>query len=90
MSPSQREYNVPSGRDVWKNQLIETFPEEKEAIENFFQMVRKASRSTKSWVMVKVLPIWLVKVMSFIGLSRWFSDFFSLGSHTLQDIVEVI
>ena len=35
---SQRKYNIPSGRGVWKKQLIEQFPDEKKAIEKFFQM----------------------------------------------------
>ena len=32
---SQRKYNIPSGRGVWKKQLIEQFPDEKKAIEKF-------------------------------------------------------
>ncbi len=90
MSPTQREYNIPSGRGVWKNQLIEQFPEEQKAIETFFSMVNKVTRQTKAWVMVKVIPIWLVKLISLFGLPRFLSDFYALGGRTLKDVVEVI
>lgn len=89
MAPSQREYLIPSGRNVWKNQLIEKFPEEKKAIEEFFSMVQRSSRQTKAWVMVKVLPVWLVSLACSLGLPRLFSDFYALGSRTTQDVVEV-
>ena len=90
MSPTQREYSIPSGRGVWKNQLIERFPEERIAIETFFSMVNKVSRQTKGWIMVKVLPIWLVNLISLFGLPRFLSDFYSLGSRTLNDVIQVI
>ena len=90
MSPSQRVYDIPAGRGVWKNQLLERFPEERKAIETIFSMVNKASHQTKAWIMVKVLPIWLVNLASLIGLPRYLSDFFGLGSRTLQDVIEVI
>jgi all-trans-retinol 13,14-reductase len=90
MSPTQREYSIPSGRGVWKNQLIERFPEERKAIETFFSMVNKVSRQTKGWIMVKVLPIWLVNLISLFGLPRFLSDFYSLGSRTLNDVIQVI
>lgn len=89
MAPSQREYLIPSGRGAWKNQLIEQFPEEKKAIEEFFSMVQRASRQGKAWIMVKVLPVWLVSFASSLGLPRLFSDFYALGGRTLQDVVEV-
>ncbi|XP_046452890.1 all-trans-retinol 13,14-reductase-like isoform X2 [Daphnia pulex] len=88
MSPTQREYNIPSGRGVWKNQLIEQFPEEQKAIETFFSMVNKVTRQTKAWVMVKVIPIWLVKLISLFGLPRFLSDFYALGGRTLKDVIE--
>lgn len=90
MSPTQREYGIPSGRGVWKKQLIEQFPEEKKAIETFFSMVNKVNHQTKAWVMVKVVPIWLVNLINFFGLPRFLSDFYALGGRTLKDVIEVI
>lgn len=90
MSPTQREYLIPSGKDAWKNQLIQTFPEEKKAIETFFSMVRKATSQGKAWVIVKVLPLWIVNVAIWLGLPRLLSDFYSLGNRTLKDVVEVV
>ena len=90
MSPTQREYLIPSGKDAWKNQLIQTFPEEKKATETFFSMVRKATIQGKAWVIVKVLPLWIVNVAIWLGLPRLLSDFYSLGNRTLKDVVEVV
>lgn len=90
MSPTQREYSIPSGRGVWKKQLIEKFPDERKAIETFFFMVDRVSHQTKAWIMVKVVPIWLVNLISLLGLPRFLSDFFALGSRTLKDVAEVI
>jgi all-trans-retinol 13,14-reductase len=89
MSPKQREYNIPSGLGVWKKHLIELFPEEQKAIETYFSMVNRVNRQMKGWVLVKVLPIWLVKLISMFGLSRFLSDFYSWDGSTLNDIIEV-
>lgn len=89
MAPSQREYLIPSGRSAWKNQLLEQFPQEKKAIETFFSMVERATRQTKTWLIVKVLPIWVVSLASSLGLPRLLSEFFALGGRTLKDVVEV-
>ena len=90
MSPTQREYLIPSGQDAWKNQLIQTFPEEKQNIETFFSMVRKATSQGKSWwVIVKLLPLWVVNLVIWLGLPRLLSNFYYLGSRTLKDVVDV-
>lgn len=88
MSPTQREYNIPSGRGVWKKQLIEQFPDERKAIETFFSMVHRIRKQTKAWIIVKIVPIWLVNLISILGLPRFLSDFFALGSRTLKDVIE--
>nr|CAH0101002.1 unnamed protein product [Daphnia galeata] len=88
MSPKQREYNIPSGLGVWKKHLIELFPEEQKAIETYFSMINRVNRQIKGWVLVKVLPIWLVKLISMFGLSRFLSEFYLWDGSTLKDIIE--
>lgn len=89
MAPTQREYLIPSGQGVWKKQLIETFPEEEKAIETFFSMVRRATDTRKAWIIVKVLPLWIVNLAIWLGLPRLLNDFYYLGGRTLKDVVEV-
>lgn len=90
MSPSQRQYNIPSGRGAWKKQLIERFPDEKKAIERFFDMVSRASRNSKAFIFVKMLPVWMTTLANRLGLASAFSDFFALGKRSLKDTVEVM
>jgi all-trans-retinol 13,14-reductase len=89
MSPTQREYKTPSGVGVWKKQLIEQFPDERKAIENFFSMVNRMKNSYKDFIMVKLLPIWVFNLISLFGLSSFFSHYFTLSGSTLKDVIEV-
>nr|CAH0101005.1 unnamed protein product [Daphnia galeata] len=88
MSPTQREYKTPSGVGVWKKQLIERFPDERKAIENFFSMVNRMKNSYKDFIMVKLLPVWVFNLISLFGLSRFFSHYFTLSGSTLKDVIE--
>ena len=90
MSPTQREYNIPSGKGEWKKQLIEKFPDEQKAIETFFSMIDRVNYQMKSWIITKLVPMWLINFINLFGLSHFFSDFYALGSRTLQDVIEVI
>ena len=89
MSPSQRKFDIPSGRGAWKKQLVERFPAEKQAIERFFELVSRASRNSKSFVFVKMMPIWMVTLANRLGIINYWSDFFALGRRTLKETVEV-
>jgi hypothetical protein len=88
-TPNQRKYSIPSGKGVWKKQMLQQFPDETKAIETFFQMVERASSGTKAFVIVKILPIWIVRWCNRFGLFKLFSDFFSLGNRRLKDVIEV-
>jgi len=86
--PEQRVYNVPSGKDAWKKQLKEQFPDEKQAIDRFFDLVQQASYDTQSFAMVKILPLWMVNLANLLGITYWFSSYFSLGRKTVKEVVE--
>ena len=88
-SPQQRRYNIPSGRGVWKKQLLQQFPDETEAIEKFFNLVDRITKAKNAFVIVKILPIWIVRLCDKLGLLNLFSDFFAFGHRTLKDVVEV-
>jgi all-trans-retinol 13,14-reductase len=92
MSPSQQQYNIPTGPDVFKNQLIERFPNERKAIETYFTMVKRAHSplSIVSLLAVKLLPLWFVNLLNLPGLSYRLSDFFALSRRSVKDIVEVL
>ena len=87
--PEKREYNIPSGKGAWKKQLMEQFPYEKQAIDRFFDLVQQASYDTQSFAMVKILPLWIVKLANLLGITYWLSSYFSLGRQTVKQVVEV-
>ncbi len=90
MSPTKREYSIPSGLGVWEKQLIKSFPDERKAIETFFSMVKRVNHQIKGWILVKFLPLWLVNLMNLFGLPRFLSDFYAWDRRTLAEVIEVI
>ena len=89
MSPQQRQYDIPSGRGEWKKLLKQQFPQEEKAIDEFFGMVQRVHNSISTWLMTKVLPVWVVNVAARIGIFRLFSPFFDLGRKSVKEITEV-
>ena len=89
MSPLQRQYDIPSGRGEWKKLLKQQFPQEEKAIDEFFEMVQRVHNSISTWLMTKVLPVWVVNVAARIGIFRLFSPFFDLGRKSVKEITEV-
>ena len=91
MSSSQREFNIASGPDEFKNQLLKEFPDEIKAIETFFTLLKRAyqPKGTMAWFGVKLIPLWLMNVLNFFGLPYYLSDFYSLSRRSLKDVVEV-
>ena len=91
--PSQRRFNIGSPRGEWQRQMIQDFPQEKEAINKFFNMADKITNfESGQWVtMVKVLPLWLVRICHRVGLFRFFSPFFALNEMgTVNEVVKVM
>ena len=92
MSPSQQRFNISSPRGEWQRQLIQDFPSEKEAIIKFFNMANKITTYdfSLSVIIVKVLPLWFVRVCDRLGLIQLFSPFFFMQSKgTLDKVIKV-
>ena len=91
MNSSHQEFSIVSGPDEFKNQLLKQFPDEMKAIETFFTLLKRAyqPKGTVAWFGVKLLPLWLMKVLNFFGLPYYVSDFYSLSRRSLKDVVEV-
>jgi all-trans-retinol 13,14-reductase len=89
MSPQQRQYDITSGRGEWKKLLKQQFPQEEKAINEFFAMVHRVHNSIFTWLLTKVLPVWVVNVAARIGIFHLFSPFFDLGRKSVKQITEV-
>lgn len=64
----KRKYPVVKGKEEWRKSLKSKFPKETKAIDKFFELVDKASSTRQSWVILKILPLWLSKFLINTGL----------------------
>ena len=69
--------------------LIFYFPDEKEAIEKYFKMVKDVRSGVMMFGLVKLLPHWLVKLLCWTRLIYW-TKFSALGELSLQDVLNKI
>eukprot|EP00092_Neocalanus_flemingeri_P062333 GFUD01075188.1.p1 GENE.GFUD01075188.1~~GFUD01075188.1.p1 ORF type:complete len:613 (-),score=151.65 GFUD01075188.1:74-1912(-) len=58
-----RVYPVSTGTHEWMKQLKKRFPEESKAIEKYFSMMKTTKASTTIHGALKLLPLWLVKLI---------------------------
>merc|ERR1719412_1666474 len=58
-----RQYPVLTGYDNWKYQLKKEFPDDENAIDKYFELVEEYKQSSKAAAILKVLPLWLSKII---------------------------
>lgn len=82
-----RQYDIIAKRT--EESLAEQFPDEKEGIEKFFEMARKANKAFEQGNLFKALPRPLTSFLVKTGLHRWFDGGFSKYSRlTVEEVVE--
>ena len=62
-----------TGFDKWKSLLKKQFPGEENAIDKFFHLLKEYNSDSMFSVMIKVLPLWLSKLICSTPLMRFFS-----------------
>jgi len=82
-----RRYPVSAGKDVWKNDLKARFPEEKENIDNFFKTVWKVRKGFKNSMVVKLVPLWVVKLLDMTGLIHKMTNFYKWNAKSVKEVV---
>lgn len=83
-----RQYDIMGGKEYYKAGFLLAFPDEADAIDKWFDLMDEASRSTLGWVALKLLPIWLVRVLKWTGLVRLLTRFDALAARSVQETVE--
>jgi all-trans-retinol 13,14-reductase len=58
----KKQYDFVKGTQNFKDKLTEYFPEEKEAIDNYVNLVFKATKASQSFYMEKAVPKWVSKL----------------------------
>jgi len=78
-----RSYNLVKGLKNFKQQLIDYFPEEKEAIEKYIDLIFAANRTAGKFYMNKALPPFIGKL-----LYNWMSNpFFKYSDKTTDEVL---
>lgn len=78
-----KKYNFVKGIENFQNQLIEYFPDEQEAIENYVALVFKTGRTARNFFVEKVMPPMLSKLVG--GLMR--RSFLKYAEQTTYDVL---
>lgn len=72
-----RQYPVLAGFPEWSKTLKKAFPEEHEAIDRFFDLIKEYSASTTASVLLKMMPLWLSKLICATPLLNLLSKIWS-------------
>jgi len=88
---NNRKYPVTAGKEKWVELLKSQFPGEEAAIDKFLELIMSCRKSTYFHILLKLLPLWLVKAILWSGLLKVVTNFTSevYTSTTLQ-IVEAL
>ena len=74
---NHREYPVLAGFDNWKKLLKKHFPSEEKGIDKFFELLDEYNGNTMFGVMMKILPLWVSKIVCTTPLLRFFTNLWS-------------
>jgi len=73
---TSRSYPVKTGMEPWKAHLKKQFPEEHDAIEKYFHLLKTTSKSSTIHGALKLLPLWVVRIALATGVLRFFTNLF--------------
>lgn len=80
-------FPIPSGRDKLMESLIQHFPAEEKAIQKYFGILKQIHRSMMYFVLLKVLPQWLVQLLISSSLLRRFVPALRFFQRSLSDVL---
>uniref|UniRef100_A0A3B1K6G1 Si:ch1073-13h15.3 n=1 Tax=Astyanax mexicanus TaxID=7994 RepID=A0A3B1K6G1_ASTMX len=83
-----REYTICSGKTEMEEHLKKQFPDDTEAIEEFFKIMKLSARKTPYLAALKLIPEWLALFLVRSGLANLYSSAFQLLSMNATDLVE--
>ncbi|MBN3312050.1 RETST reductase, partial [Atractosteus spatula] len=84
---SRRIYPIYSGWQRFPEELKKFFPEEKEAIDKFYQLVKKCGKGIWILALLKIIPVLLAKLLVYSRLVNWLSPFFTMAARSVTEVV---
>lgn len=87
--PSEaRRVPIVQGKKEQIEMLIKQFPEEEEAIRNFYQKMSVVRRMGLALGFLKLLPLWCSKLLIRTGVFTWLFPFFKDWRKTVQQVMD--
>ncbi|XP_055005889.1 inactive all-trans-retinol 13,14-reductase [Boleophthalmus pectinirostris] len=86
----QREYTIFSGKTAMQAHLIKQFPDDKEAIETFFKIMKICAKKTHYLATLKLIPQWVSLLLLKSGLADWVSPVFKLSGTCATELVNTL
>ncbi|CAG0892037.1 unnamed protein product [Darwinula stevensoni] len=85
LSEKSASYDFCSPKERWISNLKKQFPGEEEAID---KSVKESTSSIIVFGVVKLLPLWLSKLVIKLGIIDWFTPYSKWASRSVQSVVE--
>ena len=85
---THRTYRIVAGtREKYANCLKEQFPADHAAIDKFVSLTKKATNSAVAYVILKIVPMWLARLLIFSRVLNVLTCFFTLATRSLADVL---
>ncbi|XP_076820547.1 all-trans-retinol 13,14-reductase-like [Clavelina lepadiformis] len=84
-----KQYPCTKGAKNFQKQLLQLFPGEAKAIDQYFRLLHKCRSASTVFVIIKMLPIFLLKALIFLKLHKiFFPGFNYLTRRSVKDILD--
>ncbi|KAK5881530.1 hypothetical protein CesoFtcFv8_022314 [Champsocephalus esox] len=86
----KREYTIFSGKTEMKAHLMKQFPDDTEAIETFFNIMKVSAKKTHYLATLKLIPQWVSLFILKSGIGNLLTDVFRLSGTCATDLVNTL
>ncbi|XP_027701931.1 all-trans-retinol 13,14-reductase-like [Vombatus ursinus] len=83
----RREFPMYSGEKAYVQGLKEKFPNEEAAIDKYMKMVKEVAKGTLHLVLLKIIPLPVVRLLDRLGVLAFFSPFLRAATQSLADVL---
>ena len=89
LNGSQKSFDIYANPDRFVRYLTVYFPGEEKAIKKYLKMVKDVRSGVTMFGLVKLLPQWLVRILSWTRLI-YYTKFYELSELSLQDVLNEV
>uniref|UniRef100_A0A8D3A6B7 Si:ch1073-13h15.3 n=1 Tax=Scophthalmus maximus TaxID=52904 RepID=A0A8D3A6B7_SCOMX len=90
LGDERREYTMVSGKTEMKAHLLKQFPDERKAIETFFEIMKVSAKKTHYLATLKLIPRWVSLFLVKSGIADLVSPVFRLSGTCATELVNTL